>query len=74
MTSLFVSASTTASCTHFIAVSKSTISPLRTPRDGAWPDAENFDRAVGPAFADDDTNFRGANFETDHQLLLAMFA
>src|SRR4029077_2758256 len=29
--------STTASCTHFIAVSKSTISPLRTPRDGAWP-------------------------------------
>ena len=37
MTSLFVSASTTASCTHFIAVSKSTISPLRTPRDGAWP-------------------------------------
>src|SRR6476620_7798364 len=37
MTSLLVSASTTASCTHFIAVSKSTISPLRTPRDGAWP-------------------------------------
>src|ERR1700682_1620874 len=37
MTSLFCSASTTASCTHFIAVSKSTISPLRTPRDGAWP-------------------------------------
>src|SRR5205814_200656 len=37
MTSLFVSASTTASCTHFMAVSKSTISPLRTPRDGASP-------------------------------------
>src|ERR1041384_7910564 len=37
ITSLFVSASTTASWTHFIAVSKSTISPLRTPRDGAWP-------------------------------------
>src|SRR5688572_9753851 len=37
MTSLLVSASTTASCRHFIAVSKSTISPLRTPRDGAWP-------------------------------------
>src|SRR6476661_170831 len=37
MMSLFSSASTTASCTHFIAVSKSTISPLRTPRDGAWP-------------------------------------
>src|SRR5438128_7195737 len=37
MTSLFCSASTTASWTHFIAVSKSTISPLRTPRDGAWP-------------------------------------
>src|SRR3984893_3866669 len=37
ITSLFCSASTTASCTHFIAVSKSTISPLRTPRDGAWP-------------------------------------
>src|SRR6478735_8899399 len=37
MMSLFVSASTTASWTHFIAVSKSTISPLRTPRDGAWP-------------------------------------
>src|SRR6266404_3199906 len=37
MTSLFCSASTTASCTHFIAVSKSTISPLRTPRDGVWP-------------------------------------
>src|ERR1700681_556623 len=37
MTSLFCSASTTASCTHFIAVSKSTISPLRTPREGAWP-------------------------------------
>src|SRR5438552_17391537 len=37
MTSLFCSASTTASCTHFIAVSKSTISPLRKPRDGAWP-------------------------------------
>src|SRR5262249_53511735 len=37
MTSLFSSASTTASWTHFIAVSKSTISPLRTPRDGACP-------------------------------------
>src|SRR6266403_3451854 len=37
ITSLFVSASTTASCTHFIAVSKSTISPFRTPRDGVWP-------------------------------------
>src|SRR5450432_1028469 len=37
MMSLFSSASTTASWTHFIAVSKSTISPLRTPRDGAWP-------------------------------------
>src|SRR5215468_3199313 len=37
MTSLFCSASTTASCRHFVAVSKSTISPLRTPRDGAWP-------------------------------------
>src|SRR6266699_3888797 len=37
MTSLFCSASTTASCTHFIAVSKSTISPFRTPRDGVWP-------------------------------------
>src|ERR1043166_3687151 len=37
MTSLFCSASTTASCTHFIAVSKSTISPLRTPREGGWP-------------------------------------
>src|SRR5215510_1227605 len=37
MTSLFCSASTTASCTHFIAVSKSTISPLRTPRYGARP-------------------------------------
>src|SRR3984893_15141170 len=37
MTSLFCSASTTASCTHFMAVSKSTISPLRTPRDGACP-------------------------------------
>ena len=37
MTSLFCSASTTASWTHFIAVSKSTISPLRTPRDGACP-------------------------------------
>src|ERR1700719_3303728 len=37
MTSLFCSASTTASWTHFIAVSKSTISPLRTPREGACP-------------------------------------
>src|SRR5207253_8176557 len=37
MTSLFVSASLNASRTHFIAVSKSTISPLRTPRDGACP-------------------------------------
>src|SRR6476661_5096839 len=37
MMSLFSSASTTASCTHFIAVSKSTISPLRTPREGACP-------------------------------------
>src|SRR3954451_19112809 len=37
MTSLLVSASTTASWTHFIAVSKSTISPLRTPREGACP-------------------------------------
>src|SRR5881392_2245653 len=42
MTSLFCSASTTASCTHFIAVSKSTISPLRTPRDGAWPTPKIF--------------------------------
>jgi hypothetical protein len=31
-------------------------------------DAENFDRAIGPAFADDDTNFRGPNFETNHQI------
>src|SRR3954452_3827781 len=37
MMSLFSSASTTASWTHFIAVSKSTISPLRTPREGACP-------------------------------------
>src|SRR4029077_9513639 len=37
ITSLFCSASTTASCTHFMAVSKSTISPLRTPREGDWP-------------------------------------
>src|SRR5437762_1864154 len=37
ITSLFCSASTTASWTHFIAVSKSTISALRTPRDGVWP-------------------------------------
>src|SRR5919201_4621434 len=37
MTSLFCSASTTASWTHFMAVSKSTISPLRTPREGACP-------------------------------------
>src|SRR3954452_18280820 len=37
ITSLFCSASTTASCTHFMAVSKSTISPLRTPREGASP-------------------------------------
>src|SRR4051812_1103572 len=37
MTSLFSSASTSASRTHFAAVSKSTISPLRTPREGASP-------------------------------------
>src|SRR6266481_2823296 len=37
ITSLFCSASTTASCTHFMAVSKSTISPFRTPREGASP-------------------------------------
>src|SRR5579862_821619 len=37
MTSLFSSASTSASCTHLLAVSKSTISPFRTPREGAWP-------------------------------------
>src|SRR5438128_3060133 len=42
MTSLFVSASLNASKTHFIAVSKSTISPLRTPRDGACPTPKIF--------------------------------
>ena len=31
-------------------------------------DAENFDRAIRPALADDDTNFRGPDFETDHQV------
>ena len=30
-------------------------------------DAENLDRAVGPAFADDDANLRCSDFETDHQ-------
>ena len=30
------------------------------------PDAENFDRAVRPAFADDDADFRGPDLETDH--------
>ena len=28
--------------------------------------AENFDRAIGTAFADDDTNFRCPDFETYH--------
>src|SRR5438477_323388 len=42
MTSLLVSASLNASRTHFIAVSKSTISPLRTPRDGACPTPKIF--------------------------------
>src|SRR5207247_7424787 len=37
LTSFLWSPSTTASCTHVIAVSQSTISPLRTPREGAWP-------------------------------------
>ena len=36
--------------------------------------AENLDRAVGPAFADDDTNLRGANFETDHQIATRHFS
>ena len=36
-------------------------------------DSENLDRAVGPAFADDDTNFRGADFETDHQITACHF-
>src|SRR5438132_4508914 len=47
ITSLFCSASTTASCTHFIAVSKSTISPLRAPRDGEIVDFER-DRKSTP--------------------------
>ena len=38
------------------------------PARGRLPDAENFDRAVGFSFADDDTNFRGSDFETDHQV------
>ena len=37
MMSLRSSARTRASCRQVWAVSKSTISPLRTPRDGAWP-------------------------------------
>src|SRR4029077_7987442 len=37
----------TASWTHFIAVSKSTISPLRTPRDGAWPTPRIFNAPSG---------------------------
>src|SRR5437588_6302265 len=47
ITSLFCSASTTASWTHFIAVSKSTISPLRTPRDGACPTPRIFNVPSG---------------------------
>ena len=31
-------------------------------------DPENFDRAVGFSFADHDANFRGSDFETDHQV------
>src|SRR5262249_13330381 len=29
-------------------------------------DAENFDRAIGPAFADNNTDFRGSNLKTNH--------
>ena len=35
-------------------------------------DAENVDRAVGPAFADDGANFRGADFESDHEITAAI--
>ena len=37
-------------------------------------DAENLDRAIRPAFAHDDANFRCANFETDHQITACHFA
>ena len=37
-------------------------------------DAENLDRAVGPSFADHDANFRGSNFETDHQIAACHYA
>src|SRR5438270_3090257 len=30
--------------------------------------AQNFNRSVGPAFADHDTDFRGANFEAHHEI------
>src|SRR5438105_4525224 len=30
--------------------------------------AKNFDRAIGPAFADHDTNFRRPDFKTDHHV------
>ena len=36
--------------------------------------AENLDRAVGPAFAHHDANFRGANFETNHEITACHFA
>ena len=36
-------------------------------------DTENLDRAIGPAFADDDANLRCANFETDHQITTCHF-
>ena len=41
---------------------------------GRLADAENLDRAIGPAFADDDANLRSADFETDHQIAARHFA
>ena len=37
-------------------------------------DTENLDCAIGPAFADDYTNFRRADFKTDHQITACHFA
>src|SRR5215212_464408 len=38
------------------------------PARGRLAHAEDLDRAIGPAFAYHDTDFRGSNFESDHQI------
>ena len=67
-TSVFCSASASASRTQPCATSKSTISHLRTWPDDRLPDAQQGQRAVGPDFPHGGGDLGAADFKCDDDI------